>query len=343
MKRLSALLLATVVVLGASTAYATWMPGAGGRGVSTSRSLDVPTETAASATSTSAVRLSWAAPAPPSVQPAQYVVRRIAPTTATVCTVDASTLSCDDTGLTAGTSYSYTVEARVGTSWSSGPSEAFGTDTHPQPTFTVATPASTQHAGSAFAVVITATTNGSTVDTAYSGPKALTYSGPGSAPDGSTPSYPSTVDFVSGIGTAWVTLVRAETVSLQVTDGTRLGADDVTVVADATNRLVYTTSTPACAGSVIVGNGGSFTSRVSVLDAYGNAVLVPAALPVSLSGAPGGIGTLAPTTLTIPPGASESSGSFTYQLPVGNPPDVTVTASSGSLATAQCTVRKNDH
>jgi hypothetical protein len=52
-------------------------------------------------------------------------------------------------------------------------------------------------------------------------------------------------------------------------------------------------------------------------------------------------GTLTPTTLTVAIGASQTGSSFTFTLPVGNPPDVTVTASSGVLTPTQCLVMKN--
>jgi hypothetical protein len=342
MKRVLAALVVAFVVLTASTAFAAWGPGTFGGGTSTSRSLGVPTSITANGTSTSSVNVSWAAPDAPSVAPTQYVVRRTAPVAATVCTVSATTFACADTGLDSGTDYSYTVEARVGTNWRAVSAE-FTASTLPQPAFLVAAPPGPQTAGSAFALVVTATTNGSTVDTAYTGVKTLSYSGPGNAPTGATPTYATSVTFVSGVGTAWTTLVLAQTVDLQVTDGTRTGATNVTVQAGAAARLAYTSSTPVCASAVDVGNGGSFTSRVSVRDAYGNAVVAATPLAISLSKSPAATGTLVPVTLTIPTGASESTAAFTFTLPVGNPPDTTVTASSGALTPVQCTVRKNDH
>jgi hypothetical protein len=341
MKRLLLALLVALVSFGAPAAFAAWGPGTLGAGSSASRSLGPPTSITANGTSTSSVNISWSSPTAPSVSPAQYVVRRVAPTSATVCSVGSTTFACADTGLPSGTTFSYTVESRVGANWFAV-APTVSAQTLPQPTFVVAPPATAQPAGSSFAAVITATTNGSTVDISYTGVKTLTFSGPGLAPNGSSPTYPTSVTFAAGIGTAWITLVRAETVSLQVTDGTRAGTGSVTIASAAANRLVYTTSTPSCTnGSVIVANGGSFASRVSVVDAFGNAV--SGARTIALSRVPASTGTLAPTTLSVPAGASETSASFTYTLPVGNPPDVTVIASSAGLTSAQCVVRKNDH
>ena len=189
---------------------------------------------------------------------------------------------------------------------------------------------------------MTATTNGITVDSSYTGTKTITFSGPGSSPSGAAPVYPATVNFVAGVGTATVTLVRAETVSLEATDGTRVGATSVTVGAATAARLGYTGSTPSCAaGSVIVGNGGTFTSFVTLFDNYGNPATASVAQVIALASAPSGTGMLTPTSLTVLAGSSQTSGTFSFKLPVGNPPDVVVTATSGSLTPVQCVVKKN--
>ena len=130
----------------------------------------------------------------------------------------------------------------------------------------------TKTAGTAFNVTITATTNGVTTDTAYSGAKTITFSGPGNAPSGAAPTYPASVTFTSGVGTASVTLRRAETVSLAATDGTRSGSVSVTVVAGAAAKLGWSSSTPACAtgGTINVGAGGTFTTKVTAYDTFLN-------------------------------------------------------------------------
>jgi hypothetical protein len=343
MKRVvGALVLVVAIAFGASNAYAAWVFSSGGAGSSTSRAVGPSTATNAAAVSSSSIHITWSAPAAPSVVPTQYVVRRTAPSSATVCTVSGSTFACDDSGLASNTTYTYTVEARVGTNWSSGQTAGFSATTNGVPTFTVAVPPTAQTAGVSFATVLTATTNGVTVDSTYTGTKTITFSGPGSSPSGAAPIYPATVNFVSGVGTATVTLVRAETVSVQATDGTRVGATSVTVAAGVGTRLGYTSSTPSCAaGSVIVGNGGTFTSFVSVFDTYGNPATASVAQIIALASAPSGTGTLTPTSLTVAAGSSQTSGSFSFKLPVGNPPDVTLTASSGALTSVQCIVKKN--
>jgi hypothetical protein len=92
---------------------------------------------------------------------------------------------------------------------------------------------------------------------------------------------------------------------------------------------------------VIVGNGGSFTSFVSLLDNYGNIATAAALTTIGLTKAPAATGTLVPTALTIAAGASQSGASFTFKLPIGNPPAVTVTAASPGLSSTACIVKKN--
>lgn len=338
----AASIFAVVALLGASAAYGAWVNAGSGSGTSTSRAQGLPTATLATATGTTSISISWSAPTGGSVTPTQYVVRRTAPTTATVCTVGAAVFTCNDTSLTAGTTYTYTVEARIGSNWSSGQTAGFSATTNSAGTFIVAPGASTKTAGTAFNTAITATTNGVTTDTAYTGSHSITFSGPGASPSGQAPSYPATVTFVAGVGTASITLYNAETVTLTATDGTLSGGASVTVEAGAGSQLGYTSSSPSCAGgSVAVGNGGSFTSQVTVYDAYQNPATRTTNRTISLTVSPSGTGTLTPTGLTVLANTAETSASFTFTLPKGNPPATTVTAAATGLSSAACVVSKN--
>ena len=97
-----------VLVLGQVGASAAWSPGASGSGTGTGLSLGMATSTLAAATGSTSIHVTWAVPGGASPTPTQYVVRRTAPTTATVRTVTGSTFACDDTGLTGSTSYTCT-------------------------------------------------------------------------------------------------------------------------------------------------------------------------------------------------------------------------------------------
>ena len=218
------------ITLGATAANAAWTPGAGATGTSAGLTLGLPTSPAATATSSTTIHVTWTAPSS-GPAPAQYVVRRTAPTTATVCTVSAPTVACDDTGLSPSTTYSYTVQSRIGTNWVSGQTAAVSATTSNPPTLNVSL-SGTKTAGTAFNVTLTATTNGTTTDTSYTGSKTITFSGPSDAPSGATPTYPASVTFFNGVGTATpITLKAAETVTLDATDGTISGSTSVTVVA----------------------------------------------------------------------------------------------------------------
>jgi hypothetical protein len=51
-------------------------------------------------------------------------------------------------------------------------------------------------------------------------------------------------------------------------------------------------------------------------------------------------GVLAPTSLTIAAANSETTNSFGLKIPSGNPTATVVTASSGALTTATCSVNR---
>ncbi len=339
MKRvLTVALVGCAVFATAGTASASWTPGSSGSGSATALLVGTPTSSAASSTSSSSTTVNWKAPTAPSAAPTQYVVRRTAPTTATVCTVAATTLTCNDTGLTASTTYTYTVEALVGSAWNSGPTAGFSTTTPAPPAFTVAPASGTRTAGTAFNVTLTATTNGVTKDTTYTGAHTVVFSGPSNSPLGTAPTYPATVTFTAGVGTASVKLVTAETATLTATEASRTGSASVSVVAATSNRMVYTSSTPSCAaGSVSVGSGGSFTSKVTITDLYGNPVAQATAATIALTRAPAN-GTLTPASVSVAAGASQSTGSFVFTRPTGNATSVTVTAAKSGLTSLTCAV-----
>ncbi len=332
-------IVALVVVMSATSSFATWSPGSSGSGSSVGRSIGLPTAALATAAGSASITITWAAPTGASVTPTQYVVRRTAPSTATVCTVGGGVFTCSDTGLSGGTTYTYTVEARIGTNWTSGQTAGTSATTTAAGNFLVSV-SGTKTAGTAFSPTITATTNGVATDTSYAGVKTITFSGPLASPSGTNPTYPVNVTFTAGVGTPSITLYNAAIATLSVTDGTISGSTSVTVTSGSATQLGYTTSTPSCAaGTVAVGNAGSFTSRVSVYDAYLNPFTQASNRTITVSRSPI-IGTLSPTSLTIFTGASETSTASTFTLPNGSPPNTTVTAAAAGLTSASCIVTK---
>ncbi len=85
--------------------------------------------------------------------------------------------------------------------------------------FSVVPSTGTQTAGSAFSVTITALDQSGYTFPGLIGPQAIVFSGPANSPNGTTPVYPSPVNFTSGIATATngVKLSNAQTTNLTAT------------------------------------------------------------------------------------------------------------------------------
>ena len=216
-------------------------------------------------------------------------------------------------------------------------------------TFLVANPG-TQTAGTAFSVTITAKLPGGATDTTYSGSKSVVFSGPANSPNGTAPTYPATVTFTNGVGTASITLFNASnSTTLTATQGPITGTStSFAVQAGAQSALLYVTSaagtTTACpTGAVTVGNGGSITVFVAVTDAYRNLTVNGAALrTITITKVSGGGNAPSPGTLTVPANANPAvtSGSSLLKLPNGSPAATTYTASTGALTSVSCVVSR---
>jgi hypothetical protein len=255
MKRIATASAATVcfVLLLVAVAGAAWNKTATGNAAGTAASLTAPAGTAA-ALSSSSIRVSWTAPVSGAQLASTYVVRRITAPATTVCTIaqPETTTSCDDTGLTAGTLYNYTIEATLGSSWTSGQSGQFSATTTTSLSFTVAKAVGgNATSNTAFNVTITAK-NGAATDATVTGTHTLVFSGPAASPSGTNPTYPASVTFAAGIGTASVTLMKAETVALTVTEASpaRTGTSaNVTVDPGATTQFAVANPGTRTAGA----------------------------------------------------------------------------------------------
>ncbi|MFP5309205.1 MAG: hypothetical protein ACLGIR_06455 [Actinomycetes bacterium] len=347
--------LVLLVVL-ATAAQAAWAASGTGSHAAVAADLPAPATVTAAASGTTA-NVSWSAVQTTGGHPATgYVVTRTSGGTTVAaggtCAGTVTTTSCADPGLAGGT-YTYTVVAAIGASWRSpGRTSSSVTVATGTPNFLVElVPTGTKTAGTAFQVRLTART-GTTTDSTYSGARTIVFSGPGTSPSGTAPTYPAgTVTFSSGIATVNVTLTRAETVTLTATEGSRSGGVQVTVQAGTPTALAFTSSmrgtdgnplpTPSTpvncsSGSVsLVDNKATFQTRVSRVDGLGNAAVAASSVSVSLTRSGPATGTT-PSTLTIAAGSSESSGaSPIYQLPAGNPSPTTIqAAAAGSGLTA---------
>lgn len=175
-----------------------------------------------------------------------------------------ATTGCAETGVPAGTWY-YTITPVLG-AWRGSESPRGGVLVNAD-SFTLAWPAGTGSltAGTATSLTITAKVGGST-DTTYFGTKTIAFSGPGSSPNGTAPSYnggSSSVTFTNGVATVPVSLYRAESTILTAADGSITGSLPVTVNPAAASQF----GLPAIPNGVA---GTAFSVTVTALDAYGN-------------------------------------------------------------------------
>jgi glucose/arabinose dehydrogenase len=130
--------------------------------------------------------------------------------------------------------------------------------------------------GTAFNVALYAVNaDGVTVDTNYSGAKTIAYSGPANAPDGSAPSYATSVTFTTGSGTAATTLKKSQTISITPTNSTLTGlaSSNVTVVVGAATLLQIKTAADGSGATIAAQNVPSLNSLTNfsvTFDAYSN-------------------------------------------------------------------------
>jgi type II secretory pathway pseudopilin PulG len=139
--------------------------------------------------------------------------------------------------------------------------------TVPPDTFGISAIGASQTAGTPFTIgTITAQLWSGGTDTAYTGSKTLTFTGPGTSAKGNAPSYPATVTFTNGIATnVNVTLYKAETTTLTATQGAVTGTSNSFTV----NGLVaagFSIDTVATQTA-----GTAFGVTVRAVDTYGNA------------------------------------------------------------------------
>jgi hypothetical protein len=292
------------------------------------------------------VDVAWTAPPEPVgiVLDGYYVTRYLNSVPTQACGTSPSalttSLACQDANLSSNT-YSYSVTA-VFRSWSSA---ATSTDvTVPEPALTsfsldVITP--TPVAGRNTSVGIIAHDQYGAVFSTYNGAECLNFTGPGNAPNGRAPSFTNAgtctggnvVDFVSGVGTANMTLYDAQSTTLNVTDVP-------TSVTSSTTLSV----TPGSLQSLAVAPqtltpvaGTPFGANLTAFDEYGNVdTSYTGSQCVAFSGptaSPNG------TVPSYPAGGSCSSGSlvnFAAGMATGSDaPEVTLFDAVGGVLNAR--------
>jgi hypothetical protein len=208
--------------------------------------------------------------------------------------------------------------------------------------FNVATPGAPT-AGVAFSEPLTALDAYGNTATGYTGAKTITFSGPANAPNATVPSYPASVTFASGVGTASITLFDAQSTTLTAKQSGITGVSGSFTVSPASAASLTFTTQPAG-----VTGGAWFTTQpvVTAKDAYGN-VATGYAKTVTLSVKPGtgpAGGVISGCTSSLTAGvtafshcAVSPSGSG-YQL---NATDGTLTVTSSSFTAAAGTTVTN--
>ncbi|MGH3053586.1 MAG: hypothetical protein ACRDL7_01245, partial [Gaiellaceae bacterium] len=258
-----------------------------GHATATLGSLSAPGAPIATAGAGS-VGLSWSSVSPPiGSDTVSYYVQRDGADAAGNCPTQASpstATSCTDSGLSAGT-YHYTVTA-VWRSWSAKSSStsvtvASGALDH----FSLTAATTTPTAGAADNLTITGKDAAGNTVTAYGGDQTLTFTG-ASAIGSNQPTVSSktgaavafgtaeTITFTNGVATVSgsangvMTLYKAETAIVSVSDGTHTGSLSVTVSAAAVAGI---TATSGAGQSATVSTAFANPLSATVTDSYGNA------------------------------------------------------------------------
>lgn len=209
----------------------------------------------------------------------------------------------------------------------------------------------TQTAGSAFNLTITAKLAAGGTDTGYSGSHVITFTGAPNGPNGAAPVYPATVTFTNGVGVANITLYKAASTTLTATEALITGSTTFTVNPAAKSKLEYVTSAAGASNACPtgtqsgLGNGGSITVFVAIVDAYANLTANgSAAIPIAITRAPtsGGGNAPSPAALTVAANANPAvtSASSLFKLPNGTPAATTYTSTAAGLTSVACVISK---
>ncbi len=211
----------------------------------------------------------------------------------------------------------------VGQGSLSGTSSVFTVDPSAPSTFNMSNP-STQSVGGPFTVTLTVTDLWGNATPGYAGSKVVHFGGPSDAPNGQAPSYPSSVTFSSGTGTASITLYDAQSTFITATEGLVTGATNSFSVNPG-SAVSLDVSAPSSASA-----GSAFDEQLTAVDRYGNiATGYSGQKSVSFSGpgaAPNG------TSPTYPSSVTFSNGFGTASITLFDAQDTTLTATASPLS-----------
>ena len=255
--RLLAGVLTTVVVLGAlaGIAFAYWQTTDSSHPAAASAtSLVAPSPSAAEASAT-AVNVSWTNPTgqPPGTE---YVVQRTSPSSVTVCTTTGSSQLgntsasdlCQDSGLSPGTAYTYSVTAELG-NWQS----SAGTTSFTTMAVNITTPSNGSTFGANWSGSISGTSSPATGKT-ISSVKVSIQQGSGSCWSGSgnhwTTACPNYVPTGGTVGNWTLSLPIGDLNSVNTYHITAQATDSSAISATTMSSFTYTTTGPSPAAPV---------------------------------------------------------------------------------------------
>jgi hypothetical protein len=293
--------------------------------------LQSPTSLTASADDSSGtITIGWTAGSQPDGVPVHYQVERTSGpgSPAPVCTVGSAVTSCRDTGLTAGTTYGYSIMA-VLDEWQTTPITTSATTATPSLAVTLSSDSTS--AGTPVTVRSIAALVGGTVDPTYNGTKSISWSGLTNSSLGQVPSYPSTsITFTDGTAAltgagSTFTSYDAGPATLTASDaGAVAVAGSVAVTVDPAGASSFALRAPATQSA-----GARFDETITALDPYGNTVTdFSGAQAVSFYGpsdSPGGATPIYPASVVF------NGGVGTATLTLFDAETTTLTAAQGSL------------
>lgn len=200
----------------------------------------------------------------------------------------------------------------------------------------------------------------------YTGGKTVTWTGPGAAPNGATPTASSSATFTNGVAiTAAVTLVKAETAALSASSSGVTTLTPLSVIVGGglpaavgfsglavPIGTVTCPTTTSCTG-LGLGNNGSVSGQIVMTDAYGNPAgnagagftVVFTATQSKGSGAFTVGGTTAASATTTVPGVGSTAVAWSYAhsgiAPWVDVVTVTLVKNGTILSTITATLNRN--
>ncbi|MGH2879119.1 MAG: hypothetical protein ACRDK4_05870 [Solirubrobacteraceae bacterium] len=119
-------------------------------------------------------------------------------------------------------------------------------------------------AGTAFSAALTATDEWGNTTAGYAGSKSIAWSGPSNSPSGKAPTYPATVSFTAGVGTASIKLYDAQSTTLKALEGSIQGTSALLSVKPGAAKK-FNVPTPAEQRAAV-----AFNMTLTAIDEWGN-------------------------------------------------------------------------